>query len=221
MRTLEGRAPLPPSADGDRTFALQLSPHRILITLLGTLFFIVSGKQVPLSTSSYRQDDRIISSRPPLREGSSSNAALPERRALLDGYVCMSGPCSLAGGTHHTCAIVSPHRGVQCWGRNHMGQLGYEDTMQRGGFASSTMPPANVNLGEEALQIAGGGHHTCVVTVDGHVRCWGAGSNGQLGQEDTSNVGHLSATMPPKNVFLGGLATQVSSLLHISVHEGI
>jgi len=40
-----------------------------------------------------------------------------------------------------------------------------------------------------AAAIAAGGDHTCVVTFDGRVRCWGAGADGRTGQGNTEDLG--------------------------------
>jgi cysteine-rich repeat protein len=40
-----------------------------------------------------------------------------------------------------------------------------------------------------AAGIATGGDHTCVVTFDGRVRCWGAGEDGRTGQGNTLDLG--------------------------------
>src|SRR5690606_11747424 len=39
----------------------------------------------------------------------------------------------------------------------------------------------------EVLQVVTGAQHTCVRLNDGHVRCWGAGGQGQLGYGDAAD----------------------------------
>ena len=51
-----------------------------------------------------------------------------------------------------------------------------------------------VNLGQTAKAITAGGNHTCAILADNTVKCWGFGSNGQLGYggsflEDDDNIG--------------------------------
>ncbi len=50
-----------------------------------------------------------------------------------------------------------------------------------GGTTTTTVPLANV------VEIDAGTTHTCALIDDGTVRCWGLGSNGQLGNGDTES----------------------------------
>lgn len=80
------------------------------------------------------------------------------------------------GGTH-TCAI-SQGGVLRCWGRNTNGQLGNNSF-----FSPQTSPSSPVYDGNfsRALQVSAGGQHTCAVDQFGGVQCWGANTNGQLG----------------------------------------
>jgi len=52
------------------------------------------------------------------------------------------------------------------------------------------------------------------INITEQVRCWGNGSNGQLGYDNANNVGDgepLSGTMPPNDVNVGGTVTQITS----------
>src|SRR5262249_36192764 len=67
-----------------------------------------------------------------------------------------------------------------CWGLNSNGQLGDETTTNR------TTPVQVAALGANVAKIGLGFTHTCAITTDGRLWCWGANSFGQLG-EDTTN----------------------------------
>ena len=93
------------------------------------------------------------------------------------------GVASLALGGSHSCALRDDGS-VTCWGWNFYGQLG------DGGIESS-LTPADVCDGEAAAgcsplagieALAGGENHTCAVTEEGGVRCWGRNEDGQLGE---------------------------------------
>lgn len=86
----------------------------------------------------------------------------------------------LALGGFHTCALLTTGA-VRCWGRNDFGQLGYGNTTTLG----DNEPINNlqdVSLTGTVRKIVAGDFHTCALTFAGTLRCWGNGSNGQLGQ---------------------------------------
>lgn len=85
-----------------------------------------------------------------------------------------SGVAAIDGGTDHTCALTTAGA-VLCWGRNLRGTLG------NGGGGDSTVPVAVHGLTSGVKALAAGDRHSCVVTQDGAVACWGSNQNGQLG----------------------------------------
>lgn len=114
-------------------------------------------------------------------------ASLPgARHAHAEGAIAIA-----AGGTH-TCALMEDG-GVKCWGLNTYGQLGDGTDAARTGpvavcqdydeAANECIKPlANaiaISAGEGV-----GNHHTCVVTQDLSVKCWGLNEHGELGTDD-------------------------------------
>jgi RHS repeat-associated protein/uncharacterized repeat protein (TIGR01451 family) len=89
-----------------------------------------------------------------------------------------SGVSDVAAGVSHTCALMTG--GVKCWGLNSTGQLGDNSTTQR-------TTPVNVSgLTSGVAAITTGDYHTCALTTSGGVKCWGDNSNGQLGDNSTT-----------------------------------
>ncbi|MCH7580086.1 MAG: hypothetical protein IIB22_07575 [Chloroflexi bacterium] len=89
------------------------------------------------------------------------------------------GAIAIDGGHDHTCAVLEDG-GVQCWGQNTSGQLG------DGTLEASTTPvdvcaagsgPACVGGSrlEGIVDVAAGFAHTCALTDQGGVLCWGTG----------------------------------------------
>lgn len=84
-----------------------------------------------------------------------------------------------AGGTI-TCAVVETSREGRCWGNNDQGQLG-------DGTVTLRSTPTTITGGHGWLFVIAGSTHACGVQfvsvndVGGRVRCWGRGSEGQLG----------------------------------------
>jgi alpha-tubulin suppressor-like RCC1 family protein len=91
----------------------------------------------------------------------------------------------------HVCAVLS-HGKLKCWGANDSGQLGLGDQEHRGEEDGDREMGPNlpfVPLGEaRAQQVTVGAKHTCVLTTDGEVRCWGSNFDGQLGVPDVERL---------------------------------
>ena len=104
------------------------------------------------------------------------------------GEVALGGAAvSVVAGAHHACALLEDGA-VRCWGLGQSGQLGL-------GCASNIGDdelPVNVGpvkVGGPAVEIVAGGYHTCARLESGDVRCWGEGSQGQLGYGDDDDIG--------------------------------
>jgi cysteine-rich repeat protein len=98
---------------------------------------------------------------------------------------------SVSAGLDHTCALTQSGN-VYCWGSNASGQLGNGDSTE----LPETEEPTLIDFGEEGLgasEIASGSFHTCALLTNGRVRCWGEGSEGQLGQGSTDSLGDTEA----------------------------
>ena len=83
-------------------------------------------------------------------------------------------------GQHHTCAVTTADGQVSCWGGGLSGELGQ-------GLQNSTSYPVSVlntdgTTFSGAVQVAAGLSHSCALTSTGEAKCWGRGSEGQLGQ---------------------------------------
>jgi hypothetical protein len=82
-------------------------------------------------------------------------------------------------GWAHMC-IWTAEGQVKCWGRNDRGQLGIESGDEAVGDEPGEMGDALpfVDLGEDVfvVQVAAGQEHTCALTDEGRVKCWGANS---------------------------------------------
>jgi alpha-tubulin suppressor-like RCC1 family protein len=92
--------------------------------------------------------------------------AVPRLTSVLD----------LVAGFVHTCAVTMDHE-LLCWGDYHNGRLG---------FVSSEDPGPDYVLNAEGKrivvqQVSLGLDHSCALTNDQHVLCWGSNASGQLG----------------------------------------
>lgn len=104
-----------------------------------------------------------------LGDGTTTNHTTP-----IDVSGLTLGVSAINVSGSHTCAITSIG-GVKCWGDNTQGQLG-------NGTIDQQIKPIDVNgLSNDIIAIAAGDLHTCALTLDGIVKCWGANFLGQLG----------------------------------------
>ena len=97
----------------------------------------------------------------------------------------------IACGEFHTCAILDNHQ-VKCWGRGIHGALGYENYGTLGLNISDmgdNLPFVNLGANRSAVQIGCGYRHTCALLDNGHIKCWGSGTSGQLGNGRKDGVG--------------------------------
>ena len=78
------------------------------------------------------------------------------------------------------------------WGSNYSGQLGNNTTTQR------LTPVTTFTGGANWKQVAGGGYHTSAIKTDGTLWTWGLNSQGQLGDNTTTQ------RLTPVTTFIGG-----------------
>ena len=111
------------------------------------------------------------------------NGSTDDRPTPMDVHTSLSdssplgGIAAISSGTWRTCALTTGGN-VKCWGNERLGNK------QTNG--SST--PVDVHTSSEDANplsgidaISSGGYHTCALTTDGNVKCWGSGSYGRLG----------------------------------------
>jgi len=116
----------------------------------------------------------------------------------------------LSAGDNHTCA-VSDSGLVRCWGDNSFGQLGNPDY-------DATDHPVDVPMPGDAriVQVAAGAFHTCALSNDARVFCWGYNGWGSLGIGSFTNeatpqfVTLAPTTAVPVRIVAGGFTTCVA-----------
>ena len=102
---------------------------------------------------------------------------------------------SISAGGRHTCALTVGGN-VKCWGARRYGQLGNGTDSGVDVHTSST----DSNPLSGIMAISAGDSHTCALTVDGNVKCWGNGGSGQLGDGGYGyGIIQLSNTLLPTN----------------------
>eukprot|EP01083_Nonionella_stella_P008138 23488_1 len=100
-------------------------------------------------------------------------------------------PIQVSAQASHNCALSTANK-VKCWGLGLYGRLGYGDTNNVGDDQGEMGDSLNtIDLGTNFIptQIFAGGQHTCALSQNKTVKCFGLNADGQLGQGDTNNVG--------------------------------
>ena len=103
----------------------------------------------------------------------------------------------------HTC-VLTMSGGVKCWGDNYYGQLGDGTTINK----LIPIDVAGLKSGVTAISVSWG--HSCAITSEGGVKCWGSNGSGQLGD------GTKTSRLTPVDVV--GLTSGVTAISVGSAH---
>ncbi len=127
---------------------------------------------------------------------------------------------AISAGDGHSCAILDDGE-LKCWGWNASGQLGLGDISNRGdgpGEMGDNLPAVDLGTGRTPTAVSAGGHHTCAILDNGHLKCWGYNGWGELGVGDTNQRGDSSAAghlmgdnLPAVDLGTGRGATMVTA----------
>jgi alpha-tubulin suppressor-like RCC1 family protein len=136
-----------------------------------------------------------------LGDGSNNDSSTPV------SVVGISTAVAITAGGWHFCALLR-NGYTRCWGQNALGQLGNGTTI------GSSIPVRVKEFNTLTKLLDGGGDHTCALLVDGAMRCWGKGDQGQLGD---NRVGWHIATLPRNVVHTPGVVWQSSDLSNATI----
>lgn len=103
--------------------------------------------------------------------GFSVNSPAPEAGILTIPGVRFR---AISIGAFHVCGLATSGAAF-CWGLNNSGQLG------TGSKSNSPESAVQVQGGIVFSAVSAGGWHTCGLTSEGSAYCWGAGTEGRLG----------------------------------------
>ena len=83
---------------------------------------------------------------------------------------------TLSAGYAHTCGLTADGEAL-CWGSASFGEIG----TGLWGDGQLALSPAEVSGGHRFVALDAASSHSCAVTAEGEVWCWGRGEFGQLG----------------------------------------
>ncbi len=124
-----------------------------------------------------------------------------------------------AGGTS-TCALFS-HGRIICFGRGDFGVLGTDGTASVG--ASGTIAAHPLIIFSDSLPaifIDVGGDHACAIFSNQKLRCWGRGTNAQLGDTTLVSKGDAAGASSVTNASYVSFAATIDSFPIIMVSAG-
>ena len=93
---------------------------------------------------------------------------------------------NISAGLFHTCAVKAD-KTTFCWGNGSNNQLGNNDA------GDAPTPVQVLGVGGTGFltgvkQVSAGSYHTCALKTDETVFCWGEGTDGKLGNNDTEHA---------------------------------
>lgn len=140
-----------------------------------------------------------------LGNGTTTSSAVPvDVSGLSSGVTAITNSL----GQNSVCALVGG--GVRCWGDTGLYSPGGSAVSQ------SPLPLAITGLESGVAAISVGTDHACALTASGGVKCWGNGSNGELGNGNTgpyySVPDGTAASISPIPVDVTGLTSGVAAV---------
>ncbi|MEK6577832.1 MAG: hypothetical protein AABZ55_01280, partial [Bdellovibrionota bacterium] len=106
---------------------------------------------------------------------------------------------AISVGSSHSCALIEDGT-LKCWGAGGA-QLGVGDIENKGdkpGQLGDAWSAIQFGLDLPIVQFALGAGHTCAITPNQEMRCWGGNSGGELGLGDVVPRGDTRDTTPDK-----------------------
>ena len=117
-----------------------------------------------------------------LGDNTTTNAPIPVYAHLPTSSVAVS----VSTGPYSSCAILE-NSSVYCWGHNNYGRLGI-------GVSGGVYPtPMFVEKANDVVGLSLNYDHTCALSENGSISCWGRNKHGQLGigQSGDRNIPNL------------------------------
>jgi alpha-tubulin suppressor-like RCC1 family protein len=97
---------------------------------------------------------------------------------------------SITAGATHACGLTDAGR-AHCWGNNFRGYLGVDP------LSMGLSPEPVAVTGDHRFEVlAAGSWHTCGLTDDGDVWCWGSGQEGKLGRDSALGDSYVPLRVP-------------------------
>jgi alpha-tubulin suppressor-like RCC1 family protein len=115
--------------------------------------------------------------------GMLGNNDVVESQIAAQEYTAATDWKQVTAGMWHTCAVKTTGT-LFCWGTGTSGQLGHNAP------SNSSVPVQEFSEAIDWVQVTAADTHTCAIKANGSLFCWGAGSNGRLGNGGTAQYNY-------------------------------
>lgn len=114
--------------------------------------------------------------------GIAGNLKASARPMLIKG---ITNAVAISAGTEHSCVILENEK-VLCWGNRSCGQLGDGSADEKclEGGCSPVVSPVELRGIAGAAKVTTGQDHTCILSNDQTITCWGGDTWGQIGESE-------------------------------------
>ena len=148
-----------------------------------------------------------------LGTGNNQNRGVPTYVvAEEDVTTPLSGIAQISAGESHTCALTIEGE-VKCWGKAASGRLGHNSSSDDKNYPVSVVADNGLTTPlSDIVQVSAGHEHTCTLTSDGEVKCWGKALSGRLGHNSSSGDKNYPISVVADN----GLTTPLSKIIQVS-----
>ncbi|MCB9372932.1 MAG: hypothetical protein H6518_09125 [Microthrixaceae bacterium] len=149
-----------------------------------------------------------------LGDGTTTDALRPTPVLNPDGTAPLTGIAEVTAGFARACARLLNSE-IRCWGYNQDGTLGNAVTGSDALLPITVLDPTGASPLTGTTSVAVGLQHVCASLGSGQARCWGKGTNGELGQgAPTTSLTPVPVSNPEGTAPLTGVRVLSSSWTH-------
>ena len=150
-----------------------------------------------------------------LGNNSENGALRPIPVIGIDNSARLNGVVQISVGASHNCALGSNGQ-VSCWGENSKHQQGNNASSRQSGYPRIVKISQNGLPLEGIVQVACGSLHTCALTSEGKVWCWGGNNQGKLGNGVSGNSQSKETYPVAVRDSSGAVGSTLSGVIQIS-----
>ena len=123
-------------------------------------------------------------------------------------------PIMIKNGFSNGCLLPASRDRLECWGSNHHGQLGYDNTTRgdHPGELGDKLPEIDIDGTNKVIKLVSGAKHVCALLETNKLKCWGSNAYGQLGLGDLVTPDNILGNMGDNRNEMGANLPFVSAM---------